>query len=104
MSARSPTSAPSTSSCSGPIEAIAEAKAEILQGLARAAARAVVPADAEALEPHLAEALETITFGPGGDVFARSVEVAARSTTKALIVTPAGEQDVQLSRSTRRTT
>ena len=38
----------------GSVEAIAEAKAEILAGARRRRARAVVPADAEALEPHLA--------------------------------------------------
>jgi UDP-N-acetylmuramoyl-tripeptide--D-alanyl-D-alanine ligase len=53
----------------GTMEAIAEAKAEILQGLA-GGGRAVVPADAEALEPHLADDIPTLTFGPGGDVFA----------------------------------
>ena len=54
----------------GTLEAIVEAKAEILRGL-RAGGRAVVPADAEALEPHLGDDLEVVTFGPGGDVFAR---------------------------------
>ena len=53
----------------GTLEAIAEAKAEMLVGLG-ASGRAVVPADAEALEPHLHERLVTITFGAGGDVFA----------------------------------
>ena len=36
----------------GTLEAIAEAKAELLVGLSEAG-RAVVPADAEALEPHV---------------------------------------------------
>ena len=53
----------------GTLEAIAAAKAEILAGL-RPDGRAVIPSDAEALEPHLGDRLETITFGPGGDVFA----------------------------------
>ena len=57
----------------GTIEAIAEAKAEILAG-SPTTAGAVLPADAEALEPHLAEGLATITFGAGGDVFARDPE------------------------------
>jgi UDP-N-acetylmuramyl pentapeptide synthase len=52
----------------GTIEAIAEAKAEILAVLGDRG-RAVVPVDAEALEPHLDDSLVTITFGPGGDVF-----------------------------------
>ncbi len=73
----------------GTMEAIAEAKAEILRGLGPDG-RAVVPADAEALEPHLADELQTITFGPGGDVFAREARVRGDST-EALIVTPAGE-------------
>ncbi|MET0926395.1 MAG: Mur ligase family protein, partial [Solirubrobacterales bacterium] len=49
----------------GTVEAIAEAKAEIVAGLG-ADGLAVVPADAEALEPHLADELRTITFGDGG--------------------------------------
>ena len=57
----------------GTLEAIAEAKAEILAELGERG-RAVVPADAEALEPHLHDRLVTITFGPGGDVFALGVE------------------------------
>lgn len=78
----------------GTIEAIAEAKAEILQGLGPEG-RAVVPADAEALEPHLGDELPTITFGPGGDVFAREVE-RREGATVALIVTPAGEARFEL--------
>ena len=57
----------------GTLEAIAEAKAEILAEL-RERGRAVVPADAEALEPHLHDRLVTITFGAGGDVFALEPE------------------------------
>ena len=53
----------------GTIDAIAEAKAEILSGLGPQG-RAVVPEDAEALEPHLHDECVTFTFGPGGDVFA----------------------------------
>ncbi len=74
----------------GTLEAIAEAKAELLQGLGEGG-RAIVPVDAEALEPHLADSLETFTFGPGGDVHAVSSQVTARST-EAVIATPAGEQ------------
>ena len=48
----------------GTLEAIAEAKAELLVGLSEDG-RAVVPADAEALEPHLHDSLVTITFGAG---------------------------------------
>jgi UDP-N-acetylmuramoyl-tripeptide--D-alanyl-D-alanine ligase len=57
----------------GTIEAIAEAKAEILEGIVPGG-MAVVPADAEALEPHLADDMQTLTFGPGGEVFAASSE------------------------------
>jgi UDP-N-acetylmuramoyl-tripeptide--D-alanyl-D-alanine ligase len=74
----------------GTLEAIAEAKAEILEGLG-SDGRGVIPADAEALEPHLRESVEVVTFGPGGDVFAREAKAADRRT-EALVVTPDGEQ------------
>jgi UDP-N-acetylmuramoyl-tripeptide--D-alanyl-D-alanine ligase len=73
----------------GTLEAIAEAKAEILGGLGRDG-RAVIPVDAEALEPHLHDDLWTITFGPGGDVFAESAIVEG-GRTEAVIGTPDGE-------------
>ncbi len=75
----------------GTLEAIAEAKAEIIAGL-QDNGRAVVPAEAEALEPHLHERLLTVTFGPGGDVFALRSE-AERASTVALIGTPHGEHE-----------
>ena len=75
----------------GTLEAIVEAKAEILGGLGERG-RAVIPADAEALEPHLNESLVTITFGPGGDVFAMSRRVEAGSTV-ARVGTSHGEQE-----------
>ena len=62
----------------GTMEAITEAKAEILVGL-RDRGRAVIPADEEALEPHLHDSLVTITFGPGGDVFCVSQTGDGRS-------------------------
>lgn len=74
----------------GTMEAIAEAKAEILGGLGPEG-RAVIPVDEEALEPHLADSLVTITFGPGGDVLPLSTKVAG-GATEALIGTPDGEQ------------
>jgi UDP-N-acetylmuramoyl-tripeptide--D-alanyl-D-alanine ligase len=74
----------------GTMDAIAEAKAEILGGL-RGRGRAVIPADEEALEPHLQESVVTITFGPGGDVFCRSYESDGRSIDAA-IGTPDGEE------------
>jgi UDP-N-acetylmuramoyl-tripeptide--D-alanyl-D-alanine ligase len=83
----------------GTLEAIAEAKAEILDGLrfgsgGSGGGRAVVPADAEALEPHLDDELLTFTFGPGGTVFAES---AARrgDGMRARIGTPHGEADFE---------
>ncbi len=74
----------------GTLEAIAEAKAEILTGLP-ARGRAVVPADAEALEPHVHERLVTITFGAGGDVFVLDWRRDGHSL-EATIGTPDGEQ------------
>jgi UDP-N-acetylmuramoyl-tripeptide--D-alanyl-D-alanine ligase len=74
----------------GTLEAITEAKAEILAGLGERG-RAVIPADAEALEPHLHDRLVTITFGAGGDVFALEWRGDGRSI-EATIGTPAGEQ------------
>ncbi|MGH2954618.1 MAG: UDP-N-acetylmuramoyl-tripeptide--D-alanyl-D-alanine ligase [Solirubrobacterales bacterium] len=78
----------------GTIEAIAEAKAEILAGLPEGG-RAVVPADAEALAPHLHERLVTITFGAGGDVFALEAE-RRRGSIAATIGTPHGEAAFEL--------
>src|SRR5213079_1007228 len=70
----------------GTIEAIAEAKAEILTGIGPRGV-AIVPADADALEPHLDDRLETIRFGPGGEVFAAAASGDGRST-HARIETP----------------
>jgi UDP-N-acetylmuramoyl-tripeptide--D-alanyl-D-alanine ligase len=78
----------------GTIEAIAEAKAEIVAGLGREGT-AVVPADAEALAPHLLDELTTITFGPAGDVSAREHE-RRDDGISATIATPAGEQRFEL--------
>jgi UDP-N-acetylmuramoyl-tripeptide--D-alanyl-D-alanine ligase len=77
----------------GTMEAIAEAKAEILMGLSNRG-RAVIPADEEALEPHLHEQLVTITFGPGGDVFCESQSGDGRSID-AVVGTPDGEERFQ---------
>ena len=78
----------------GTLEAIAEAKAEILAGL-REGGKAVVPVDAEALAPHLDDALDALTFGPGGDVFV-SAESAGEAGVTATIATPAGEAEFAL--------
>jgi len=74
----------------GTLEAIAEAKAEILDGLGPEG-QAIVPVDAEALEPHLARSVSVLTFGPGGDVLALDTKVSGRSA-EVLVGTPAGEQ------------
>jgi UDP-N-acetylmuramoyl-tripeptide--D-alanyl-D-alanine ligase len=74
----------------GTMDAIAEAKAEILMGL-RDRGRAVIPADEEALEPHLHDELVTITFGPGGDVFCVNQTGDGRSVD-ALVGTPDGQE------------
>ncbi len=74
----------------GTIEAIAEAKAEILKGLGPDG-RAIVPVQAEALEPHLGDALDVLTFGPGGDIHAVETSISGRSAD-VRVGTPAGEQ------------
>jgi len=74
----------------GTMEAIVEAKAEILMGL-NDRGRAVIPADEEALEPHLHDQLVTITFGPGGDVFTTRQESDGRSID-AVIGAPDAEE------------
>jgi UDP-N-acetylmuramoyl-tripeptide--D-alanyl-D-alanine ligase len=78
----------------GTLEAIAEAKAEILAGLGPEG-RAVIPADAEALEPHAHDSLWTLTFGAAGDVHPHSVERRGRETV-AVIATPDGEAEFRL--------
>jgi UDP-N-acetylmuramoyl-tripeptide--D-alanyl-D-alanine ligase len=55
----------------GTIEAIAAAKAELVAAL-RPGATAVIPAAEPLLEPHRRADLETLTFGPGGDVQLRA--------------------------------
>lgn len=77
----------------GTLEAIAEAKAEILAGL-KPGGRAVLPSDAEALEPHLSDTLDVLAFGPGGDVFAYE-HLAAGGRTRALIEGPGSDQPVE---------
>ncbi|MFI5028949.1 MAG: UDP-N-acetylmuramoyl-tripeptide--D-alanyl-D-alanine ligase, partial [Solirubrobacterales bacterium] len=74
----------------GSIEAIAEAKAEVLHDLPPNGT-AVVPAQAGELEPHIGEAPTLLRFGPGGDVDAVEARVVD-GVTEALIATPAGRQ------------
>ena len=59
----------------GSVEAIAAAKAEVLDSLP-AGGVAVVPVEAGELEPHLARAPSLLRFGPGGDVEASRARVA----------------------------
>lgn len=67
----------------GSIEAIAAAKAEVLEALPRDGT-AIVPVEAGALEPHLGGASSLLRFGPGGDVQAIESSVSA-GVTNALI-------------------
>jgi UDP-N-acetylmuramoyl-tripeptide--D-alanyl-D-alanine ligase len=73
----------------GSVEAVAEAKAEILAALP-ADGTAVVPVEAGELEPHLGAAPSLLRFGPGGDVEAVEQRVED-GVTEALIATPAGQ-------------
>ena len=74
----------------GSIEAIAAAKAELLDALPPGGA-AVVPVDSGELEPHLHGTGRILRFGLGGDVEATEAKVV-EGVTEALVSTPAGEQ------------
>jgi UDP-N-acetylmuramoyl-tripeptide--D-alanyl-D-alanine ligase len=74
----------------GSVEAIAAAKAELLEAL-EPHGTGVVPADPGPLRPHLGPRRSLITFGEGGDVSARGATVE-EGVTEALVATPAGEQ------------
>jgi len=74
----------------GSVEAIAAAKAEILDGLPPGGT-AVAPVEAGQLEPHLARAPRLLRFGAGGDVEASQVTVA-EGVTEALVTTSLGSQ------------
>jgi UDP-N-acetylmuramoyl-tripeptide--D-alanyl-D-alanine ligase len=74
----------------GSVEAIAAAKAELIDALPRNGA-AVVPVKSGELEPHLRRAGRVLRFGPGGDVEASEVRLA-EGVTEALVATPIGEQ------------
>jgi len=73
----------------GSVEAIAAAKAEIIDGL-RPGGTAVVPAEPGPLEPHVERAPKILRFGRGGDVEATWV-LAEAGETDALVKTPDGE-------------
>jgi UDP-N-acetylmuramoyl-tripeptide--D-alanyl-D-alanine ligase len=74
----------------GSVEAIAAAKAEIIDGL-RPGGTAVVPADPGLLETHLERAPKLLRFGSGGDVEATWV-LAEAGETDVIVRTPSGEQ------------
>src|SRR5439155_20431862 len=68
----------------GTIEAVAAAKAELIRDL-KPGAVAVVPEGEPLLAPHLRPDVETITFGPAGDVRLREFDRAGgRATIDAL--------------------
>ena len=74
----------------GTIERVAAAKAELIRDL-RAGATAIVPAGEPLLDAHLRDDVETITFGPGGDVELRSFE-----DRRAVIGSPGGVVELEL--------
>jgi UDP-N-acetylmuramoyl-tripeptide--D-alanyl-D-alanine ligase len=74
----------------GSVEAVAAAKAEILDDLPPGGT-AVAPGAAGELEPHLEPIAEVLRFGPGGDVEATEVNVVD-GVTEATISTPLGKQ------------
>jgi UDP-N-acetylmuramoyl-tripeptide--D-alanyl-D-alanine ligase len=97
----------------GTIEAIAATKAELIEGL-RPGGTAVVPADEPLLATHLEtlrDGVETVTFGPRGDVnelpegldvpftsaHMRSNALAALAAARAVGVEPTGRLEVALS-------
>ena len=57
----------------GTVERVAAAKAELIRDLGEGAT-AVIPAGEPLLDPHLRHDIDTITFGPGGDVALRSFD------------------------------
>jgi UDP-N-acetylmuramoyl-tripeptide--D-alanyl-D-alanine ligase len=94
----------------GSIEAIAAAKAELIAGLT-SGGTAVIPAGEPLLEPHRRDDVESVTFGPGGDVadLPAALELpftsahmhrnalAAVAAARAVGVEPHGAVDVALS-------
>jgi UDP-N-acetylmuramoyl-tripeptide--D-alanyl-D-alanine ligase len=94
----------------GTLEAIAAAKAELLDDLPRGAT-AILPAGEPLLRAHLRDDLRTVTFGPEGDVselgddlelpftsrHMRLNALAALAAARAVGVQPRGMLDVQLS-------
>jgi UDP-N-acetylmuramoyl-tripeptide--D-alanyl-D-alanine ligase len=68
----------------GSLEGVARAKAELLVGM-RDGAVAVVPSDEPLLEPYLREALDVVTFGPGGDVHFEGASLRSGRVPDALL-------------------
>jgi UDP-N-acetylmuramoyl-tripeptide--D-alanyl-D-alanine ligase len=92
----------------GSLEGVARAKAELLAGT-HDGGTAVVPAGEERLRPWLRDALDVVTFGPGGDVDADALEalelpftsahqrlntLAAIAAARAVGVEPSGRVEV----------
>jgi len=94
----------------GSIEAIAATKAELIAAL-KPGGTAVLPAGEALLDPHRRADVETVTFGPGGDVaelpaglslpftsaHMRMNALAALAAARAVGVEPEGEVNVALS-------
>ena len=67
----------------GSLEGVAEAKAELLDGL-QPGGTAVVPSDEPLLEPWLRDDLEIVTFGPAGDVHYEGASIKSGVVPDAL--------------------
>jgi UDP-N-acetylmuramoyl-tripeptide--D-alanyl-D-alanine ligase len=70
----------------GSIEGVAEAKGELIAGMAPGAT-VVVPADEPLLEPYRRKDVKTVTFGPGGDV-----QLKERKQDGEVVVGDGGEE------------
>jgi UDP-N-acetylmuramoyl-tripeptide--D-alanyl-D-alanine ligase len=94
----------------GSLENIAAAKAELIAAL-RPGGTAVLPANEPLLDPHRRDDVQTVTFGPGGDIaelpdtltlpftsaHMRGNALAALAAARAVGVEPDGAVDVALS-------
>jgi len=94
----------------GSLEAVAAAKAELILDI-RPGATAVIPAGEPLLDAHLRDDIETVTFGPRGDVSELPADLelpftaahmvsnalAALAAARAVGARPRGRLDVQLS-------